>query len=795
MTKSKGLDSLSMKRVFLILLAFSLLIAFPLISAERGVTVESGVGGVYTIYNYVNETDTANYWDALDTPADITHASLGSLQGGIGGEYYHVQQSWFDEITTDLFNWLTASEVYTVADLNYSQIYTDLVGAINGNYTASGNEWSPAMINNISLINTDINSALESNKTIIFQTADANYSAIYGYMLGNYSLINTDINAAIGGNKTEIYGEAYGAANLNYSEIYSLITGNYTAGEGAYNSTAWNRTGTNVFLANDGDSVGIGTSSPTADLEVDSTNLASDGALSTAAMAFTFDGASGNPSTDLIIGMDNTALRPFIQSRSADTTYRELLLNPYGGNVGIGTTAPQQRLNVVGDANITSTLTLGGNITFGKEDTDYLITAFGNGGAINIKSDVDSTNRYLQMGFIDNNRVFTPSIIVSNGGDVNVTGMIFSNLTNVGIGTASPQSLFEVNGSVSSTRISDYGNELIFSRAGQNYIVAEDAAGTLDFKTGGSASENERMRIMSNGNVGIGTTSPNQGGYSGTVLTINSSNAPVIEGIRGMTAGNSLAFTFRGGSTSNSALGGFTVYSGTTNTKGNVRFQTSDGGSVLDRMIIDESGYVGINTTLPVVPLQVNGSVENISIMAEAQIVSPGFVVMSPSLSSYTGNLLSTIPKPTSILGADGKLNRLTMFENEKQITKLNVPDYSKPTENIGYNEVCENVYLRDDCAMIQTGETCEVIEEVETCTPIYEEQCTPVYERQCSQVPYTYITYPTIQQNIDSMEISNLAFNNRLLISELKEENTKFKNCLSIAKDFTEYKTCAGGI
>jgi len=49
--------------------------------------------------------------------------------------------------------------------------------------------------------------------------------------------------------------------------IVSMISGNVTA-DGSLNSTSWNRSGTDVFLANAGDSVGIGTSSPTHELNV-----------------------------------------------------------------------------------------------------------------------------------------------------------------------------------------------------------------------------------------------------------------------------------------------------------------------------------------------------------------------------------------------------------------------------------------------------------------------------------------------------------------------------------------------
>ncbi len=52
-----------------------------------------------------------------------------------------------------------------------------------------------------------------------------------------------------------------GVLNILVSWLESLI-------EGSFNSTSWNRSGTNVFLANTGDNVGIGTSTPQNTLNV-----------------------------------------------------------------------------------------------------------------------------------------------------------------------------------------------------------------------------------------------------------------------------------------------------------------------------------------------------------------------------------------------------------------------------------------------------------------------------------------------------------------------------------------------
>ncbi len=73
----------------------------------------------------------------------------------------------------------------------------------------------------------------------------------------------------------------------------------------------------------------------------------------------------GNTDTNerINIGFDTTANNATLQSYTAASTTGPLLLNPSGGNVGIGTTSPGYKLDVAGTAQVTSTLTVGGAVT------------------------------------------------------------------------------------------------------------------------------------------------------------------------------------------------------------------------------------------------------------------------------------------------------------------------------------------------------------------------------------------------------------------------------------------------
>jgi hypothetical protein len=92
--------------------------------------------------------------------------------------------------------------------------------------------------------------------------------------------------------------------------------------------------------------VGIGTASPNATLHVSTP--------STTAPTLTWNAAAGqilrNENSELAIGLSNASPFPFyLQARTNTNTGRDLAINPLGGNVGIGTSSPVYRLDVEGD--------------------------------------------------------------------------------------------------------------------------------------------------------------------------------------------------------------------------------------------------------------------------------------------------------------------------------------------------------------------------------------------------------------------------------------------------------------
>jgi hypothetical protein len=213
------------------------------------------------------------------------------------------------------------------------------------------------------------------------------------------------------------------------------------------------------------------------------------------------------------------------------------------GNVGIGTTSPAYPLEVNGIIKTSSSF-LGTTAIIQK------VTALNANG-------IQFTN---------------------NGGSEK---MRITDAGNVGIGTTSPSTKLHISDATTpEVRIQDTTNNRYLSlyQNNSNSYIQSSLNSPLVFSTHGS---NERMRITTSGNVGIGTTSP----------------ARKLEVYNGS---SSLVSQFRSGSGTSS----FICFANTGSTADQVRIGSISTNLVLstnytERMRIDSSGNVGIGTTSP----------------------------------------------------------------------------------------------------------------------------------------------------------------------------------------------------
>src|SRR6056300_270995 len=188
-----------------------------------------------------------------------------------------------------------------------------------------------------------------------------------------------------------------------------------------------------------------------------------------------------------------------------------------GGNVGIGTNNPTEKLDVNGNARVDGSLDVIGTNSLNLIGTDNVY--------MNFYPDGSDGGR---QGYIGYGVSGTDNFTISNqnsSGDIrfntnNQVKMLINPDGNVGIGTDNPSEKLHVNGNarVDGTINTYYGSA---SEPAHSFTNDSDTgmfiavADELGFSTGGT----ERVRIDGNGYVGIGTDNPTstlQVGHNGT---------------------------------------------------------------------------------------------------------------------------------------------------------------------------------------------------------------------------------------------------------------------------------------
>ena len=391
--------------------------------------------------------------------------------------------------------------------------------------------------------------------------------------------------------------------------------------------------------------VGIGTTSPYGKLDV-----AGNIRLQSANQIY-FGGTGSIPYWT--VGVDNTTNNNFVIGGNSYYLYdRDILLNPVNnGKVGIGTTSPGAKLEVVGTTGviIDSGSNSGALLTLKGDGSDY-----GGGAQINV---IGGALDYLYYATNINRSPGTPEAIEkyemyghkwtwdgNMGGtagqpytsyDFKSQGssqmVIYNN--NVGIGTTGPSEKLHVRAADPSVLIENtlYGSgesTLVFKTAmgAKNYLAC-NSNNALNYK---NTSGSSIFTIKNSGDVGIGTTNPSVELQVGNFGSAETPEIIVAGGassqIQLTTSNNSGAFTQIGfGSnsyaTSNSAGKiKYTHTSQSTPTNDIMSFRVN----YSDRMVINGSGNVGIGANSPAAKLDVAGGVKIANDTAAASATKVG---------------------------------------------------------------------------------------------------------------------------------------------------------------------------
>ena len=355
----------------------------------------------------------------------------------------------------------------------------------------------------------------------------------------------------------------------------------------------------------------------------------------------------------------------------------QFVVDTSAGNVGIGTASPTAKLQVDGDLHLGDAIRTGYGISTGDIYIELGGARSGDGNSyldFHSQSGSDYDLRIIRNSgangesFIQHAGTGAFSLITTGAADINLdtnatTRLSIKSSGNVGIGTTTPQVKTHVavqaGPLVEAIRVQGYWNTLgdgplirftngiasggavpnvgEYNLAGIAALDADSWGGLLAFftaptGTSGGSALSERMRINSAGNVGIGTTSPENtlhvAGSASTLFRLASSSSSVFLRLE-----NSV---------------GSSAYIGTLGN--DISLQTN----ATERVRINSAGNVGIGTTAPGYALDVNGNAafgSNLtSGVANAWVYLRGTGLSSAGISygSYGGFILNANQNFTS---------------------------------------------------------------------------------------------------------------------------------------------------
>ena len=532
-----------------------------------------------------------------------------------------------------------------------------------------------------------------SGATYIISSVSNGSFAITKSGVGDRLLIDSSGNSTFAGRvtidpDTKLGGvSGYNAVSLNGTldiNDYNLLSRssdkNLYINRPTGNDIYFRENNADQVIIKSGGNVGIGETSPKAKLNITGVSGGPAVPISTSSAGI-IRIESGNGGQALDIGAQGASpysmwLQVGNASNSTGDTY-PILLNPLGGNVGIGTTSPNNKLDVNGDvfinSNYTATNVAAQDLTIGKTSTgDHgltIVTGPTYTGSIYFGDSGNNDAGIIKYQHSSNSMQF-----VTNRSEK----MRIDSIGNVGIGTTSPDYKLDIEGADLIRAYNPSGSASIQIKASANSNSSVDFADPDDTNVGQiiyrhadnsmsfDTNDIEKMRITSTGNVGIGTTSPS------SLLTLNKATGEV--GILLEGNGTDVAKFKLSSAGVNHAVQIGSV------SNNEVQFHTANS----EKMRLAANGNVGIGTTSPAHKLSIEGGANTVIQMSHGSTAVYNWAL---AVQYITTNAFQIVP--STVVGGSVFTTPVATFKSTGNVGIGTVsPDYQlESRKSITYSD------------------------------------------------------------------------------------------------------------